>query len=92
MTVAELIESLKALPQDMEIQVMTSEGEGPNDIVQVSRGTWGEDLAEEQEARLEAEFGDSEIPEDVYRGLTDYDTERFYQEDQTGKIAVLVTW
>jgi len=92
MTVAELIESLKALPQDMEIQVMTSGGDGPNDIVQVSRGTWGGDLAEEQEARLEAEFGDSEIPEDVYRGLTDYNAERFYQEDQTGKIAVLVTW
>ena len=92
MTVAELIESLKALPQDMQIQVLDSEEDGPVDIVQVSRGTWGGDLAEEQEERIEAEFGDSEIPEDVSHGLTDYDTERFYQDDQTGKIAVLVTW
>lgn len=92
MTVAELIESLKALPQDMQIQVLDSEEDGPVDIVQVSRGTWGGDLAEEQEDRLEAEYGEEEIPEDVYSGLTDYDTERFYQKDQTGKIAVLVTW
>jgi len=92
MTVAELIESLKTLPQDMEIQVMTSEGEGPNDIVQVSRGTWGGDLADEQDERLEAEYGDDVYPEDVSLGLTDYDTERFYQDDENGKIAVLVTW
>jgi len=92
MTVAELIESLKALPQDMQIQVLDSEEDGPVDIVQVSRGTWGGDLAEEQEERLEAEYGEEEIPEDVSLGLTDYDTEHFYQDDQTGKIAVLVTW
>jgi hypothetical protein len=92
MTVAELIESLKALPQDMQIQVLDSEEDGPVDIVQVSRGTWGGDLAEEQEERLEAEYGEEEIPENVYSGLTDYDTEHFYQDDQTGKIAVLVTW
>jgi hypothetical protein len=92
MTVSELIKALQALPQDMKVQVLDSEEGGPVDIVQVSRGTWGGDLAEEQEERLEAEYGDGEIPEDVYSGLTDYDTERFYQEDQTGKIAVLVTW
>ena len=92
MTVAELIESLKALPQDMKIQVLDSEEDGPVDIVQVSRGTWGGELAEEQEERLEAEYGDGEIPEDVSLGLTDYDTEHFYQDDETGKIAVLVTW
>jgi len=66
MTVAELIESLKALPPDMKIQVMTSEGDGPNDIVQVSRGTWSSDID----------------PEDA----------EFVQDDETGKIAVLVTW
>ena len=92
MTVSELIKALQALPQDINIQVMTSEGDGPVDIVQVSRGTWGEELAEEQEERLEAEYGDGEIPEDVSLGLTDYDTEHFYQDDETGKIAVLVTW
>ena len=92
MTVAELIESLKALPQDMQIQVLDSEEDGPVDIVQVSRGTWGLDLADEQDERLEAEYGDNEIPEDVVDGLTDYDTEHFYQDDEKGKIAVLVTW
>jgi len=92
MTVAELIESLKALPQDMQIMMLDSDRESPAEIVQVSRGTWGLDLADEQDERLEAEYGDNEIPEDVVDGLTDYDTERFYQDDENGKIAVLVTW
>ena len=92
MTVAELIESLKALPQDMEIMMLDSDRESPVEIIQVSRGTWGGDLAEEQEERLEAEYGDAEIPEDISLGLTDYDTERFYQDDENGKIAVLVVW
>ena len=92
MTVAELIESLKALPQDMQIMMLDSDRESPAEIVQVSRGTWGLDLADEQDERLEAEYGDNEIPEDVVDGLTDYDTERFYQDDEKGKIAVLVTW
>ena len=86
MTVAELIESLKALPPDMKIQVMTSEGDGPNDIVQVSRGTWSsvidpEDI-DEDDADLEAGFESMIDPEDA----------EFVQDDETGKIAVLVTW
>jgi len=92
MTVSELIKALQALPQDMEIKVLDSEEGGPVEIVQVSRGTWGGDLAEEQEARLDAEYGDAEYPEDVSLGLTDYDTEHFYQDDDGGKVAVLVTW
>jgi hypothetical protein len=92
MTVAELIESLKALPQDMQIMMLDSDRESPAEIVQVSRGTWGLDLADEQDERLEAEYGDNEIPEDVVDGLTDYDTEKFYQDDENGKIAVLVVW
>jgi len=95
MTVGELIKELQALPQDMEIQVLDSDEGGPVEIVQVSRvsrGTWGLDLADEQDERLEAEYGDEEIPQHVVDGLTDYDTERFYQDDETGKIAVLVTW
>ncbi len=92
MTVAELIESLKALPQDMQIMMLDSDRESPAEIVQVSRGTWGLDLADEQDERLEAEYGDNEIPEDVVDGLTDYDTEKFYQDDENGKIAVIVTW
>ena len=92
MTVAELIESLKALPQDMEVMMLDSDRESPVEIIQVSRGTWGLDLADEQDERLVAEYGDDEIPEEVVDGLTDYDTERFYQDDENGKIAVLVTW
>jgi len=79
MTVAELIESLKALPQDMLIQVMTSEGDGPSDIVQVSRGTWSNDIDEED---LEEGFESMIDPEDA----------EFVQDDETGKIAVLVIW
>ena len=92
MTVAELIESLKTLPQDMEVMMLDSDRESPVEIIQVSRGTWGLDLAMEQDDRLDAEYGDNEIPEDVSLGLTDYDTEHFYQDDEKGKIAVLVTW
>ena len=77
MTVAELIESLKAFPQDMKIQVMTSEGEGPNDIVQVSRGSWG---------------GQLEDDEDIEDGFEPMIDGEFNQDDENGKIAVLVTW
>jgi hypothetical protein len=72
--------------------MLDSDRESPVEIVQVSRGTWGLDLADEQDERLEAEYGDNEIPEDVVDGLTDYDTEKFYQDDENGKIAVLVVW
>ena len=92
MTVAELIESLKALPQDMEVMMLDSDRESPVEIIQVSRGTWGLDLADEQDERLVAEYGDDEIPEDVVAGLTDYDTDHFYQDDENGKVLVLVTW
>ena len=92
MTVAELIKELQALPQDIQIMMLDSDRESPVEIIQVSRGTWGLDLADEQDERLEAEYGDNEIPEDVVDGLTDYDTEKFYQDDENGKIAVIVTW
>jgi hypothetical protein len=92
MTVAELIKELQALPQDIQIMMLDSDRESPVEIIQVSRGTWGLDLAMEQDDRLDAEYGDNEIPEDVSLGLTDYDTEHFYQDDEKGKIAVLVTW
>lgn len=75
MTVSELIKALQALPQDINVQVMTSEGEGPNDIVQVSRGSWGGDAAE-----------------DDFDAIIDPDDLTFDQDDENGKIAVLVTW
>jgi hypothetical protein len=92
MTVSELIKALQDLPQDMEVMMLDSDRESPVDIIQVSRGTWGLDLADEQDERLEAEYGDEEIPDSVVDGLTDYDTEKFYQDDENGKIVVLVTW
>jgi len=79
MTVNELIEKLKALPGDMEIQVMTTEGEGPNDIVQLSRGTWISDT-------------DLEDIEEGFEAMTDPEEDEFIQDDENGKIAVLVTW
>jgi len=75
MTVAELIESLKALPQDMQIMMLDSERESPVDIVQVSRGSWGEQLEDDEDFDLD----------DMYNG-------EFIQDDENGKIAVLVTW
>lgn len=79
MTVAQLIESLKDLPQDMEIQVMTSEGAGPVDIVDVSRGTWASEL-------------DPEDIEDGFESMIDPDDDEFIHDDEDGKIAVLITW
>ena len=81
MTVAELIKELQALPQDINVQVMTSEGEGPNDIVQVSRGTWSNEVEPE----------DLDADEDIEDYRDDEEPE-FVQDDENGKIAVLVTW
>jgi hypothetical protein len=81
MKVSELVEKLLKLPQDINVQVMTSEGEGPNDIVQVSRGTWSNDI------------DPKDIDEDD--AIEDYHNDEepeFIQDDNTGKIAVLVTW
>ena len=81
MTVSELIKALQALPQDINVQVMTSEGEGPNDIIQVSRGTWSTDIDPQDIDEDDAieDYHNDEEPE-------------FIQDDNTGKIAVLVTW
>ncbi len=82
MTVSELIKALQALPQDMEIQVMTSEGDGPNDIVQVSRGSWGYPVDIDT-----SELHDDEIAEEYWE-----QDQEFLQDDENGQIAVLVTW
>jgi hypothetical protein len=80
MTVGELIKELQALPQDMEIMVISGEyHQDPvdiTDITVVSRGRWtagGLDLVD----------GD----------YVDFDDEnRFVQDDEGGTVAVLVTW
>lgn len=75
MTVAELIKELQALPQDIQIMMLDSERESPVEIVQVSRGSWGEQLDEDEDFDLD-DMGNGE----------------FIQDDENGKIAVLVTW
>lgn len=79
MTVSELITKLQALPSDMEVQVMTSEGDGPNDIVQLSRGSWSDDTSDLTDDELDDWEPSDKEPE-------------FVQDDENGKIAVLVTW
>jgi hypothetical protein len=86
MTVSELIKALQALPQDINIQVMTSEGDGPSDIVQVSRGTWSSDIDPEDIDE------DDEDLEEGFESMIDPEDAEFVQDDETGKIAVLVTW
>jgi hypothetical protein len=92
MTVAELIENLKALPQDMEIMVLDNDEYNASEIVHVSRGTWGIARMEAREAELEEKYGDDDIPEDVLASLEEIDEERFYQDDENGQLAVIVTW
>ena len=75
MTVAELIKELQALPQDIQVMMLDSERESPVEIVQVSRGSWGEELDEDEDFDLD-DMGNGE----------------FIQDDENGKIAVLVTW
>jgi hypothetical protein len=86
MTVSELIKALQALPQDINVQVMTSEGDGPSDIVQVSRGTWSSDIDPEDIDE------DDEDLEEGFESMIDPEDAEFVQDDETGKIAVLVTW
>ena len=79
MTVAELIKELQALPQDMQIMMLDSEREAPVDIVQVSRGTWSDDTSDLSDDELDNWEPSDEEPE-------------FVQDDENGKVAVLVTW
>lgn len=79
MTVSELITKLQALPSDMQIQVMTSEGNGPDDIMGISRGSWT------------GESEDEDI-EDGFESMIDPEDSEFVQDEENGKIAVLVVW
>ena len=79
MTVAELIKELQALPQDIQIMMLDSDRESPVEIVQVSRGSWISDT-------------DLEDIEEGFEAMTDPEEDEFIQDDENGKIAVLVTW
>jgi len=54
MTVAELIKELQALPGDMKVQVLDSDEGDPVDIVQVSRGSWGGQLDDDEDLDLDS--------------------------------------
>ena len=77
MTVAELIKELQALPQDIQVMMLDSDRESPVEIVQVSRGSWGEQLEDDEDI------------EDGFESMIDGE---FHQDDENGDIAVLVTW
>ena len=64
MTVAELIEALKALPGDMKVQVLDSERGDPEDIVQVSRGSWGGPLEDDEDLDLDSMMNGEFIQDD----------------------------
>ena len=79
MTVDELIEKLKALPGDMKVQVLDSERGDPEDIVDLTRGTWSNDTSDLTDDELDDWEPSDEEPE-------------FVQDSENGKTAVLVIW
>jgi hypothetical protein len=82
MTVGELKALLATLPDGMQISVLDSEREAPVDIVQLSRGSWGYPVNIDT-----SELHDDEIAEEYWE-----QDQEFLQDDDNGKIAVLVTW
>jgi len=79
MTVKELIEKLKALPGDMKIQVLDSDRGDPEDIVDLTRGTWSNDTSDLTDDELDDWEPSDEEPE-------------FVRDSENGKTAVLVIW
>ena len=81
MTVGELKALLAKLPDDMKIQVLEGD-ETPVDIVQLSRGSWGYPFEIDTSG-----LHDDDIAEEYWE-----EDQQFLQDDENGKIAVLVTW
>jgi hypothetical protein len=67
MTVAELIKELQALPQDIQIMMLDSDRESPIEIVQVSRGSWGEQLEDDEDFDLD-DMNNGEFNQDDENG------------------------
>ena len=67
MTVAELIKELQALPQDIQVMMLDSDRESPVEIVQVSRGSWGERLEDDEDFDLD-DMGNGEFNQDDENG------------------------
>jgi hypothetical protein len=64
MTVSELIKELQALPPDMKVQVLDSDKGDPEDIVQVSRGSWGGQLDDDEDLDLDSMMNGEFIQDD----------------------------
>ena len=79
MTVSELIAALQTLPGDMKVQVLDSERGDPEDIVELTRGTWSNDTSDLSDDELDDWDPSNEDPE-------------FIQDAENGKTAVLVIW
>ena len=67
MTVAELIKELQVLPQDIQVMMLDSDRESPVEIVQVSRGSWGEQLEDDEDLDLD-DMGNGEFIQDDENG------------------------
>jgi len=79
MTVGELKALLATLPDDMKIQVLDSDQGDPEDIVDLTRGTWSNDTSDLTDDELDDWEPSDEEPE-------------FVQDSENGKTAVLVIW
>jgi hypothetical protein len=64
MTVSELIKELQALPPDMKVQVLDSDKGDPEDIVQVSRGSWGGPIDDDEDLDLDSMMNGEFIQDD----------------------------
>jgi hypothetical protein len=79
MTVNELIKALQALPGDMKVQVLDSDRGDPEDILELTRGTWSNDTSDLTDDELDDWEPSDSDPE-------------FIQDAENGKTAVLVIW
>lgn len=79
MTVNELITALQALPGDMKVQVLDSDRGDPEDILELTRGTWSNDTSDLTDDELDDWEPSDSDPE-------------FIQDAENGKTAVLVIW
>ena len=77
MTVGELIKKLKDLPTDMKVVTLGVDGVSPDDVVNVSRGRWIDDIDDDLEEGFES--------------MIEPECEGFV-EDENGDIVVLVSW
>ena len=64
MTVAELIAALQTLPGDMKVQVLDSERGDPEDIVLVSRGSWGGPIDDDEDLDLDSMMNGEFVQDD----------------------------